>query len=98
MDDGARSAQALERTVIAEREPWRARFGPAALLLLLTILAAGGYAILTGNSVFWCGRMGAYPGLHLLVGAVLLQGALFLGGLYAVLRHRLAPRAAAVLL
>lgn len=49
---------------------------PTALLALVTV-AAGGYAIVPGNPVFWCGRVGAFPGIYIIVGAALLQSALY---------------------
>ena len=49
---------------------------PIALLALVTV-AAGGYAIVPGNPVFWCGRVGAFPGIYIIVGAALLQSALY---------------------
>ena len=51
--------------------------GPWIAFLALVTIAAGGYAIIPGNPVFWCGRVGAYPGLYFIVAAALLQCALY---------------------
>jgi hypothetical protein len=53
---------------------------PSIALAALLVIAAGGYAIIPGNPVFWCGRIEAFPSLYVVVAAVLAQTGFYLAG------------------
>jgi hypothetical protein len=67
---------------------------PLVAIAAVLVIAAGGYLVIPDNPVFWCGRVEAYPGLYVIVAAVMVQAVLYIAGvaqLYVVTQWVAAP-------